>query len=323
MKRPLERDDHGLISAGGAASSPLRPAAVLTAADAAASRSRWADYAELAKLRLGLLVLAVTAVGYCLGAGEQVEAGMLLHTVLGTGLVAASANALNQYLERDLDRLMQRTVNRPLPAGRMSQLEALSFGVAAALVGLMYLWWVVNPLAAGLAALTLLLYVVAYTPLKRVTALNTLVGAVPGALPPVIGYAAGRGSLDATAWLLFAILLAWQLPHFFAIAWLYRRDYARAGYRMLSTVDPGGGATRRQTVICSVVLLVVTLLPVVAGMAGGLYAVSAVLLGGGLTVAAWRMARTLDHASARQMMIASIVYLPLLLGAWLLDTALI
>ncbi|MCG8405799.1 MAG: heme o synthase [Phycisphaerales bacterium] len=276
-------------------------------------KRRLADYVELAKFRLSLLVLVVTAVGYCLGAESAIQVMGLFHVVLGTALVAFAANALNQYLERDLDRLMRRTADRPIPSGRMQPVEALAFGIVSAAAGFVYLTILVNFLAGILAVVTLLLYIVVYTPLKRRTSLNTLAGAVPGAIPPMIGWVAARGRLDTTAWILFAILFVWQLPHFFAIAWMYREDYARAGYRMISLVDSNGAAIARQTVFFTVVLLGVSLTPLVIGIAGVAYLVGAVFLGMLLLAVAVRFAADRTLVSARSLLVASIMYLPLLM----------
>lgn len=308
MKSPVERSDGGLPS------SPA-PADVFSSSGLAADaswRRRLADYAELAKVRLSLLVIFVTAAGFCLGSAGPVDIVGLFHVLVGTSLVAFAANALNQVIERDHDRLMRRTADRPLPAGRISPAEATAFGFVLAAVGVALLSTLTNLLAASLAAATLLLYLLAYTPLKRRTPLNTLVGAVPGAIPPMIGFAAAAGSLNATAWILFAVLFLWQLPHFFAIAWLYREDYARGGYKMLSVVDPSGKAIARQTVVFTALLLVCSLLPAWLGIVGQAYPLGASLMGGAILFVAIRFAQDRDRASARALLLASIAYLPLL-----------
>lgn len=315
MNGPLEQRD-GSLSAGAVSSGLLSPAGVETATD---SRGRLADFCELGKVRLSLLVLLVTAAGFGLGSDGPVDLLGLCHTVIGTALVAFAANALNQIIEREHDGRMQRTADRPLPAGRMTVVEALAVSLSLAASGLVYLITLVNLLAAALAGLTLLLYLVAYTPLKRRTPLNTLVGAVPGAIPPMIGYAAARGGLDLAGWLLFVILFVWQLPHFFSIAWLYREDYARAGYRMLSVVDPTGGSTGRQTVGYTGLLLLVSLIPTLVGLAGPGYLAAAALLGVGLLIVAVRFAAARTRAAARALLIASIAYLPLLMAFMMLD----
>jgi protoheme IX farnesyltransferase len=284
-----------------------------------ALRGRLADYAELAKVRLSLLVLVVAAVGFCLADTAPVNLPLLAHTVLGTALAAFGANALNQLVERDFDRRMRRTAERPLPAGRMNPREALVFGGTASVAGVLYLALVVNILAASLALATILLYLLAYTPLKRVAAWNTAVGAIPGALPPMIGFTAAAGTLAPMAWMLFAILFVWQLPHFFAIAWMYRDDYRAGGYRMLSVMDDSGRATGRQTTLFSVVLLVVSLIPWFVDEAGTHYMVGAVALGVVLIFSAARFSRLRTTASARIVLWVTLAYLPLLMMLLLVD----
>lgn len=302
-------------AASGAVSGAVSPRSLA----AESLRVRLADFVELAKLRISALVLVVTAVGFCLGAAGPIDIALLFHTLLGTALTAAAANTLNQLVEREYDRLMPRTMDRPIAAGRVSTTEALVFGSVCAVLGLAELVVFANPLTALLAAATIGLYLFAYTPLKRHTSANTLVGAVPGALPPMIGYAGATGELGAWAWLLFAILFVWQLPHFFAIAWMYREDYRLGGYRMLSVVDPTGRRLVRQTIGFSVLLVAVSLLPTWFGYAGLYYAAIALLLGGAWLVFAARMARRLTHGSARALLLVSVIYLPLLLIFLLLD----
>ncbi|GIX49894.1 MAG: protoheme IX farnesyltransferase [Limisphaera sp.] len=228
-------------------------------------------------------------------------------------LLAGGGAALNEWMEREADACMPRTRHRPLPAGRIRPATALFAGVGMALGGLAVLALGAHPVAAGLGAVTLVAYLGLYTPLKRVTWWNTLVGAVPGALPPVVGWAAVQGEVPAAAWTLFGIVACWQMPHFFGIAWLYRDDYARAGFRMLPQVDPGGHRTARQAVLWTTALLPVSLSPWWLGVAGPLYAVAAVVLGGAYLAAALRFARTRSNPEARQLFLASIAYLPLLL----------
>src|SRR5882762_6921685 len=219
------------------------------------------DLVELVKARLTLLVLLTTAVGFYLGAEGPINFAALLHTVFGTAAAAAGAAALNQWWEHKLDAMMQRTRSRPVPAGRMRPQVAVVLGTALSIFGVVYLALVCNALSAALAALTLIIYIFAYTPLKRVSTFNTALGAVPGALPPMIGWAAARGTLDAGAWMLFAILFFWQLPHFFAIAWMYRDDYARAGFQMISSDDPNGGRSASQSVFFCILLLIIGGIP--------------------------------------------------------------
>jgi protoheme IX farnesyltransferase len=278
-----------------------------------------ADYLQLSKPRLTAMVLWTVAVGYFLCCPAPTDWLLLGHTLVGTGLVAVGAGALNQLLEKDVDGRMRRTRQRPLPAGRLSAAAVLRFGVACSCVGLAYLAWWVNPLASALAGLTLALYLFAYTPLKAVTPLNTVVGAVPGALPPLIGSAA-TGSLDSPAWLLFLILFLWQFPHFWAIAWLYREDYARAGLQMLSTCDgEDGKLTGRFLAHGCLLLVLASLTPYLAGLAGPRYLLAALVLGSVFvgTSAAFLWRASLQRA--RRVMWASLVYLPLLCLAWLGD----
>ena len=280
---------------------------------------QFADLCELVKARLTSLVLVTTLAGFYLGWNGPMDYGRLFNAMLGTALVAAGAGALNQLLERGPDSLMHRTRERPLPARRMKPDTALLLGFGLAAGGLLYLFFLVNTLSSALAALTMASYVFVYTPLKRVTSLNTLVGAVPGALPPVIGWAAARGSVGVEAGALFAILFCWQMPHFLAIAWMYREDYARGGFVMLTHQDEHGAATGRQAVNYSFALLLVSLTPSLLGMAGRGYFVGAFVLGAGMVYCAARMQLAPAHARARQLFFASIIYLPLLLALLALD----
>jgi len=284
-----------------------------------ADRLRLAVFADLVKARLTLLVLFTTLVGFYLGARAPMSYALMVHAVLGMALLAGGGAALNQLLERDQDALMPRTRNRPLPSGRLQPETVLAFGTTASAAGLAYLALAVNLLTATLGAITLVSYLFIYTPLKRVTWLNTLVGAVPGALPPLMGWTAARGELSFEGWVLFAILAFWQLPHFFAIAWLYRDEYARAGFKMLPQVDPGGRRTARQSVVYAFALLVVSLCPFALKLVGPVYLASALVLGGAFATCAVQFARHLTEAKARQMFFASILYLPLLLAVLTLD----
>ncbi len=273
-----------------------------------------ADYCELVKARLTSLVLVTTLAGFYMGWNGPMNYLRLFNTMFGTALVAAGAGALNQLIERGPDALMHRTRERPLPAGRMKPDTALLIGFGLAAGGMLYLFFLVNVLSSALAALTMASYVFVYTPLKRVTSLNTLVGAVPGALPPVIGWAAARGTVGVEAGALFAILFCWQMPHFLAIAWLYREDYARGGFVMLTHEDEHGAATGRQAVNYSFALLLVSLTPSLLGMAGREYFLGAFLLGAGMVYCAARMQLAPARIQARQLFFASIIYLPLLLA---------
>jgi protoheme IX farnesyltransferase len=277
--------------------------------------ARWADYYELTKPRMNALVVVTTVVGYAMATrGGWSEWALLLHTIVGTALTAAGASVLNQYVERDLDAKMPRTANRPLPAGRVSPVEALGFGVILSSAGVLYLATLVNPLASALAALTLVTYVFAYTPLKTRTSLCTVVGAVPGAIPPMIGFAAVDGAVTPGAWALFSILFFWQLPHFLAIAILYRDDYAAGGMKMLPVLDPDGAFTGRQIVLWALALIPVSLFPGVVGMTGVAYFLAAAALGVAFLYFAVRCALTGSRADARRLFLASIIYLPVLLG---------
>jgi len=290
----------------------------------AGSRAAWrvidraGDYLELAKFRLSLLVLVVAAAGYGLGASGPIDLWGLLQTLGGIGLVAFAANALNQVLEREYDAVMRRTRNRPIPAGRVTASEALIFAGLCGAGGILWLDGAANTLAAALAGLTLLTYVWIYTPAKRRTGLNTLIGAVPGALPPVIGYAASSGTVTVEAGLLFAIVYCWQMPHFYSIAWMYRDDYARGGYRMLSVVDPGGDRISRQSVVFMGLLLFATLLPAVFADWPVIYLCGAGSLGFWLGVFVVRFAAERSRENARAVLLASIAYLPALVGLLLL-----
>ncbi len=284
-----------------------------------AARSRpVADFAELIKARLTLLVLLTTAVGFYLGAEGPISYVALFHAVFGTALAAAGAAALNQWWERRLDALMKRTKSRPVPAGRMLPRDALIIGGFLGLVGVIYLAVVCNLLSAFLAAVTIGVYIFAYTPLKRISTANTLVGAIPGALPPMIGWAAARGNLGLPAWCLFAILFCWQMPHFFAIAWMYRDDYARAGFRMLSGSDLNGARVGYQSVFFAALLLGVSVLPWTVGITSLLYVPTALIAGVLFLGLALRFSRNRRVAEARALFIGSIVYLPIVLLALVL-----
>jgi len=295
------------------ASTTCTPALVL-------SRSRVADYMELTKPRVAVLVLFTVAAGAWLAGRDVVDPLTVVNTLVGTALVAGGASALNQLLERHSDALMQRTENRPLPSGRLQPLEVLLFGALLGSGGLVYLGLTVRqPLAVVVAALTFLSYVFLYTPLKRKTTLNTLVGAIPGALPPVIGWTAIRGSLGPEVVVLFLILFLWQVPHFLAIAWIYRHEYRRAGLCMLPTVDPSGTMTGRQMVSYCLALIPVSMAPAALGQAGPAYVIGAALLGFAFLICCIAFYRTTAYAQARRVLRASLIYLPLLLGALLLE----
>ena len=276
-------------------------------------------YSELFKVRLTFLVLVTTLVGFYIGSVGAVDFGLMFHTVLGTALVASGASALNQLWERHYDARMRRTQDRPLPSGRLQPGTVLMIGCVAAAAGLVYLAVAVNLTASLLGAASLGTYVLIYTPLKRVTWLNTAVGAVPGGLPPLIGWAAARGRLDAEGWALFGILALWQMPHFMAIAWIYRDEYARAGFKMLPVIDPAGRRTGRQAVVQTLGLLPVSVCPFLLKLAGPFYLAGALVLGLAFLWYALQFARHLTVPRARQLFYVSIAYLPLLLGVMVLD----
>jgi heme o synthase len=285
--------------------------------------SRAGDFAELTKVRLNLLVLITTLIGYVVAAGRTFEWTRLIDTLVGTGLCAAAASVLNQAIERQHDRKMARTADRPVAAGRMSVAEAAQLGVLLAVCGVCTLAVTVNLLAATLATATVVLYVGVYTPLKRVTTLNTLVGAVPGAVPPLIGYAAASGRLDPLAAGLFAVLFCWQMPHFLAIATLYKDDYAAAGFKMLPSFDPTLARTSTQMVLFGLLLIVASLVPVYVSPEFGLfYTTAALTLGVGFLFTCVRCAAVRDRAAARVAFFGSIIYLPLVLGALMIDSVL-
>jgi protoheme IX farnesyltransferase len=280
---------------------------------------RVVDFVALTKPRLVLMVLITTFIGFYLGCSGTPEYGRLLQTLAGTALAAAGTLALNQFIERDVDARMERTRLRPLPDGRIQPLQALAFGVVMTGAGVVYLGTVVDPVSGLLGAVIVASYLFLYTPLKLKTSLCTVVGAVPGALPPVIGWAAARGRLGVEAWVLFAILFLWQLPHALAIARLYRDDYARAGIMVLPVTDPDGRSTGYQVIANCLALLVVGLVPALIGLAGSIYLLGALLLGlgllgCGLALAVWR-----SLAAARRLVFASLLYLPMLFALMAFD----
>jgi heme o synthase len=284
------------------------------------ARTRLADYLQLTKPRLSIMALLTVAAGAVLASANAPDWLVIGHALLGATLVAAGASALNQLLERHSDALMQRTENRPLPAGRLQPVQVFLFGTGLACGGVVYLILTLqHPLAGAVAALTCLSYAFIYTPLKRRTSLNTLVGAIPGALPPVIGWTAVRGSLNAEIAVVFLILFLWQVPHFLAIAWIYRSDYRRAGLRMLPTVDLDGSMSGRQMVWYCIALVVASLMPLVVGGAGPIYLGGALLLGVGFMTSAVGFACRRSLSRARLVLRASLIYLPLLLALLLLD----
>jgi protoheme IX farnesyltransferase len=294
---------------------------VKTGAEAVAvpdPRRRANDFVALAKPRLNLLVVGSSLVGYVMAGGELSDAGRVVYTVAGTALVAGGASAFNQVMERKPDSLMKRTRLRPLPDGRLQVRESLVFATLMSVAGLAILAAGVNVLSAVVALTTLLTYAVIYTPLKRRSSFSTVIGAIPGALPPVIGWTAASGQLSRGAWVLFGIVFLWQLPHFLAIAWIYRDDYERAGFPMLPVLEPDGRSTGRQATLYCTALLPVSLAPTLIGMTGTFYFVAAMVLSLvflGLTI---RFARTRGIPEARRLFFGSIIYLPIL---WILMIA--
>ena len=289
------------------------------AAAPVADKSFLSVLCDLIKARLTFLVLLTTLVGFYVGWRGPMNYWLMLHALAGTTLLACGASALNQLWERNHDALMRRTAERPLPSGRMRPETVLIFGGFTSIGGLLYLAFAVNLLTALLGAATLASYVFIYTPLKRVTWLNTAVGAVPGALPPLMGWTAARDQLSGEGWSLFAILFFWQIPHFFAIAWLYREEYEKAGFVMLPSLDPDGSRTGRQAVSHTLGLLIVSLLPFLFRLAGPVYLAGALLLGVAFLIAAVQFSRDLSRPHARRLFFVSILYLPLLLGLMVID----
>lgn len=289
------------------------------AATASPDKSLVAVLCDLVKARLTFLVLLTTLVGFYVGVRGATDYWLMLHTLLGTALVACGAAALNQLWEREHDARMRRTADRPLPSGRMQPETVLVFGGVCSMAGLLYLAFAVNLLTSLLGAVTLASYIFIYTPLKRVTWLNTAVGAIPGALPPVMGWTAARNELTGEGWALFAILFFWQIPHFLAIAWMYREEYAQAGFVMLPSVDPDGSRTGRQAVSHTLGLLTVSLTPFLFRLTGPVYLFGALALGTVFLGAAVLFSCQLTRPRARQLFFVSILYLPLLLGLMVFD----
>jgi len=291
-----------------------------SAAAPLAQGTLFADLAELTKPRITMMVAITTAAGFLLAAqGGTLDFLRLAHTLIATAMLSAGACALNQVVERDSDLRMRRTASRPLPAGRLHPDAGLLWGVLLVVGGLVYLASSVNLLTALVGGFTVALYVFAYTPLKRLSSLATLVGAVPGALPPVMGWTAVRDRLEPGAWALFAILFLWQLPHFLSIAWLYREDYARGGFPMLPVDDPDGRRTALQTLLYGGALLPVSLLPAPLGLVGATYLAGALLLGLLFFAACAGFARERSEKAARRLLLTSVAYLPALLAVMLID----
>jgi heme o synthase len=276
-------------------------------------------YLELTKPRITALILVCTAVGFVFGSPASIRIAKLLHALLGTALMASGTAALNQWYEASADARMRRTQSRPIPSGRIERVHALFFGAALALAGFADLWFETNPLTAWLGLFTLSSYLLIYTPLKERSPACTTVGAIPGAMPPLIGFAAASGALTEEAWALFLILFIWQFPHFYAIAWMYRDDYARGGIRMLPVVEPDGESTARRIVIATLLLLPVSLLPRILGMAGSVYVTIAFAGAFAMILFGVSFHRERTARRARNVLLASVIYLPIVLTVMLAD----
>ena len=296
-------------------------AAALEAVPDLAEPGLLTDLMTLTKARLSLLVIITTFVGFCMASGAHLDWLQLFHAVGGTTLAAAAAAVLNQRIETKVDRLMERTRHRPLPAGRMQPATALVLGIALGTAGTVWLWFTTTAMAAYLAAATILIYIAFYTPLKRRTSLCTIVGAVSGAIPPVIGWTAVRPSFDLGAWVLFGILFTWQMPHFLAIAWMYRDEYSQAGFVMVRRDDLTGTHTAGQSLLYTLALLVITAVPFFANLNSSLYLVFALLLDSVMLICALRFLFDRTRPIARQLFFASIFYLPLILGLMIFTKA--
>ena len=280
------------------------------------------DYIALTKPRITWLILMSTGVGYFFGAQKGLSGWhllTLLHTIIGTGLIASGTAALNQWYERVADSKMRRTQDRPLPSGRLGAGKALAFAIVISAAGFVELWFGANPLAALLGLTTLLTYLFVYTPLKQRSPHSTTVGSIPGAMPPLIGFAAACGTLTWDAWVLFAILFLWQFPQFYAIAWMYKEDYARAGIRMLPVVEPDGKSTARRILLYSIALIPISLMPKYFAMAGNVYLFGALALGLVFLYYGVRIRWDRTRQQARRVLLASVVYLPVLFSLMLLD----
>jgi heme o synthase len=276
-------------------------------------------YVELTKPRITLLVVLTAAAGFCLGSENRIDYVTLLNMSLGIALLSSGIATLNQYIERDLDRLMRRTESRPLPAGKLEAWNALWFGVVLSVIATLYLAVSINGLTAALGVVTLASYLFVYTPLKTRTTLSTVLGAFPGAMPPFIGWVAARGEVSIEAWILFAILFLWQFPHFLAIAWMYRDDYARAGIKMLPVVEPEGKVTGQQIISYTLMLLPVSLLPAFVNLAGSIYFVGALVLGLIFLYFSVKAAFVRTAWQARQLLLASVLYLPVLFALMVIN----
>lgn len=299
----------------------MRTAADISTLDAveAETPSRLADFYELTKPRMNFLVVITTMVGFSMASHNGMNWLLMFHAIVGTALTAACAAVINQIIERRLDQLMPRTADRPIASGRVTPQEGMVYALVLGITGVAYLMILVNVLTALIGLATILLYIGVYTPLKRVTSLNTVIGAIPGALPPVMGFTAAQNSLSIEALVVFSILFLWQMPHFLAIAIMYQRDYAAAGFKMLPCVDGDQRMTSRMILLYASALLPISLLPSLLGMSGTVYFTAAVLLGLGFFASSISCATTRVRNDARQLFFVSIAYLPLLLGFMMFD----
>ncbi len=277
-------------------------------------------YYELTKPRITLMVVLTTIAGFCLAAVQGIDGLKLFHLIVGIGFLSSGISTINQWMERDLDALMLRTQDRPLPTARLTAMQAIGFGATLTIGSLIYLMIFTNALTALLGVITAASYLLLYTPLKTRTTLSTVLGAFPGAMPPLVGWAAERGSLSVEGWVLFAILFIWQFPHFLAIAWMYRDDYARAGIKMLPVVEPEGRITSQQIVLYTLMLLPVSLMPTLVHIAGWLYFSGAIVLGLGFLYFSIRAATLRTTWQARRLLLASVLYLPLLFALMVLNS---
>jgi len=282
-------------------------------------REKLAAYVELTKPRITLFIVLTAAAGFCLGTKGALDYALLAHTLFGVALLSSGIATLNQYMERDLDGRMRRTAARPLPSGKLRPFDALLFGVALTVIAEAYLALTVNPLTALLGFAVIVGYLFCYTPLKTRTSLSTVVGAFPGAMPPLVGWAAANNAIGVEAWTLFAILFLWQFPHFLAIAWMYREDYARAGIMMLPVVEPEGLRTGQQIVIWALLLLPVSLMPTALGTSGAIYFCGAIVLGLLYIASSVVAAISLSRQNARRVLLASVLYLPVLFGLMVMN----
>src|SRR5881394_3831296 len=301
------------------AALPIHTSTARQAVAPSTAKARLGAYLELTKPRITFLITLTSAAGFVLGSRGAVNYLQLVHALVGIALLSSGIGTLNQFIERDLDRLMRRTADRPLPSGRLFPFEALWFGVGLTLMAEAYLAVFVNVLTALLGLTVIAGYLFVYTPLKTRTSLSTALGAFPGAMPPLMGWAAARGQIDVAAWVLFAILFLWQFPHFLAIAWMYREDYVRAGIRMLPVVEPDGRVTGQQIIAYATMLVPVSLLPAILGISGRTYLFVALFLSLLFLASSIRAALSKSNQHARQLLLASVIYLPLLFGVMVLN----